>query len=145
MVRNTIQRSLVLEAVREMKSHPTAEEVYAKVSEKHATISKGTVYRNLNQLAEDEEIRKLEVAGGADHFDHCCQNHYHVRCVKCGHVFDVDMAYMADLEKEIRDTNGFEILGYDLMFKGICAECRKESEAGDCRTEERVCGRGNNP
>ncbi len=127
MKRNTIQRSLTLEAVQQLKSHPTAEEVYYAVAEKHPTISRGTVYRNLNELSESGEIRKMEIPSGADHFDHRCHDHYHVRCLKCGKVFDLDMEYIPDLEKSVKDVGGFKLSGYDLVFKGICPECSASS------------------
>lgn len=126
MKRSTIQRSLTLEAVRKLKCHPTAEQVYAEVASKHPTISRGTVYRNLNQLAESGEIHSMNIPGSANHFDHRCHEHYHARCLKCGKVLDVDMEYIPDLDKEIKDTHGFEFSGYDLVFKGICADCKKE-------------------
>ena len=66
MKRKTIQRALTLRAVQTMQSHPTADEVYEAVSAEHPNISRGTVYRNLNQLSEDGEIREMEVPGGAD-------------------------------------------------------------------------------
>lgn len=122
--RNTIQRALVLKAVNQLQCHATAEEIYHLVVNKHPNISKVTVYRNLNQLAENGEIRKLEVPGGADRFDHRCSDHYHVRCVKCGRVFDVDMDYLENLEKRIKEPCGFEIHSHDLMFKGICPDCK---------------------
>lgn len=123
--RNTIQRALVLEAVNKLKCHATADEIYNAIVNEHPHISRGTVYRNLNQLSESGEIRKLEIPGGADRFDHRCHDHYHARCLKCGQVFDVEMEYIKDLEKKIKDTHGFEFSGHDIMFKGICPECKK--------------------
>lgn len=127
MKRNTIQRSLVLKTVNRLKCHATADEIYQIVVYEHPNISKGTVYRNLKQLAESGAIRKLEVPGGADRFDHQCDDHYHIRCLKCGRLFDVDMDYIQDLEKKIKDTHGFEFSGYDLIFKGICPNCRNKA------------------
>ena len=123
--RNTIQRRLVLEAVNRLQNHATAEEIYDEIVREHPHISRGTVYRNLKQLSEAGEIRKLEVPGGADRYDHRTFSHYHVRCVKCGRVFDVDMDYIEHLEQSIRDDHGFIINGHDIMFSGICPECRE--------------------
>lgn len=128
MKRNTIQRTLTLKAVRRLHNHPTADEVYEEVAAEHSSISRGTIYRNLNQLAEDGEIRILRVPDGADRFDHVPGEHYHVRCIRCGRVYDVDMDYIPDLEKSIRDSHGFQFLGHDLMFRGICPACRGEDE-----------------
>ena len=54
--RNTIQRQIVLQAVNQMHNHPTADAIYAVIAAQHPTISKATVYRNLNQLAAQGEI-----------------------------------------------------------------------------------------
>lgn len=89
--RNTIQRSLVLEAVNKLHCHATADEVYEEIIKEHPTISKATVYRNLNLLSEMGEIRRLQIPGSADRYDHISRNHCHVKCKVCGRVFDVDM------------------------------------------------------
>ena len=84
--RNTIQKDLVRNAVYELKRHVTADEVYEFIKKGHPTIGKGTVYRNLGILAQEGEIRKVEVPDGPDCFDFTLENHYHVRCVKCGNI-----------------------------------------------------------
>lgn len=123
--RNTIQRAMVLETVNKLKCHATADEVYQEVVKLHSHISRGTVYRNLSLLSEAGEIQRISVPGSADRFDHRCHRHYHIRCLKCGRVFDVDMDYIGDLEEKIHDTHGFEFSGHNLMFDGVCPTCRK--------------------
>lgn len=125
--RNTIQRSLILKAVNELRCHATADEIYEAVIKEHPNISRTTVYRNLNLLSDMGEIRKIEIPGGADCFDHRCHNHCHVRCEQCGRLFDVDMEYITGLEQNIRNTQGFDFTGYDILFRGICPECKKAS------------------
>ena len=124
--RNTIQNTLVYEAVNKLQCHATADEIYDMIVQEHPTISRGTVYRNLNRLAEMGKIRKMEIPGGPDRFDHCCHDHCHVKCERCGRVFEVDMDYITGLEKNIRDTHGFAFTGYDILFRGICPECGKK-------------------
>ena len=126
--RNTIQKDMVLGTVRKLKRHLTADEVYEHIKKDHPTIGKGTVYRNLGILAEDGSIRKVEVPDGPDRFDFTLKNHYHVRCVECGNVSDVDMDEIPHLEEKIRDTHGMKFLGYDIFFKGICPDCRKDKD-----------------
>lgn len=129
--RNTIQCSLVLDTVNRLGCHATADEIYDEIVREHPHISRGTVYRNLNRLTKEGRIRRLAIPDGADRFDHLCHEHYHVRCEKCGRVFDVDMELVSDLEKRIRETHGFEFTGYDIIFRGICPDCRKNSEPSD--------------
>ncbi len=123
--RNTIQRSLVFEAVNKLQCHATADEIYQTIMKEHPNISRATVYRNLKLLSETGEIRKMEIPGGPDRFDHRIQEHCHVRCEKCGRVFDVDMEYITGLEKNITESHGFAFTGYDILFRGICPDCQK--------------------
>ena len=126
--RNTIQKDSVRNAVYEMKRHVTANEVYEFIKESYPTIGKGTVYRNLDILVEEGALRKVEVSEGPNRFDFTLKNHYHVKCVKCGEVSDVDMDEIPDLMKKIHDTHGIEFLDYDISFKGICSKCREEAK-----------------
>lgn len=132
--RHTLQRSLVLEAVKYLHCHATADDIYYLIVTKHPNISRGTVYRNLNLLSDIGEIRKVEIPSGADRFDHECHPHYHARCIECNRVFNVDMEFISDLQKNIKDTQGFEFTGHDLIFKGICLECNGRRES-DHKTE----------
>ena len=126
--RNTIQRSLVYEAVNTLQNHATADEIYELIAKDHPHISKGTVYRNLSQLAKDGEIRRVEVPGGPDRYDHRCHNHSHAMGQQCGRVFDIEMAYIEDLEKEIEDAHGFAVSGHDIMFRGVCPDCQRKGD-----------------
>ena len=123
--RQTIQYALVSETVKKMRKHASADEIYNAIAKDHPTIGRGTVYRNLQRLSELGERRKREIPGGADRYDFLCTDHYHVVCTKCGQVFDVDMDYMKDLEKTIKNTHGFEFTSHDIIFKGICPDCNK--------------------
>lgn len=125
--RNTLQKELVYSAVRALGCHATADEIYNRVNSEYPSVSRATVYRNLNVLSEEGRILRVEVPGGADHFDHNTHNHYHISCVECGRVYDADMEYIPDMVSRIRDTKGFKILGSDVVFKGICPECQQKN------------------
>lgn len=79
--RNTKQRKLVLDAVRQSYNHPTADEIYNAVRAQDDKISRGTVYRNLNLLADAGEILSIKTPGGS-RFDRtiepACAYHLHL-------------------------------------------------------------------
>lgn len=127
--RNTIQRTLVLEAVRSLRNHPTSADVYEEVRHKHPSISRATVYRNLALLAERGEVLRVEVPNGADRYDFLNEPHYHAKCRVCGRVFDVDMPYLSNLKSDVADAHGFAIEGHQITFTGVCADCQAR---GDC-------------
>lgn len=123
--RNTIQRDLVLSTVNSLKNHVTADEVYEEIVKTHRTVSKATVYRNLNQLADSGEIRRVSVPNGADRFDYKLHHHYHAQCSSCGKVIDITMPHFTNLENEVDDADGFKLLGHDIIFYGLCKDCQK--------------------
>ncbi len=123
--RNTIQRKLVLDAVREL-NHPDAEQVYARIVKEHPHISKATVYRNLNLLAAQNDIRKIETGEGPDRFDCRLPEHYHLRCRVCGKLIDADLP-VPDYTDEADRRDGFTIERLNLEFIGICSECKNKN------------------
>lgn len=123
--RNTIQRALVLEAVRSLHNHPTSADVYDVVRRRHPNISRATVYRNLGVLSGKGEVLRVEVPNGADRYDFVNEPHYHAQCRVCGQVFDVDMPYEHDLASRVSDAHGFAIEGHEIIFKGVCSGCQR--------------------
>lgn len=65
----TAQRDAILKQLRAVKTHPTADELYAGLRVNMPQISLGTVYRNLEQMSQAGLIRKLETAGKQKRFD----------------------------------------------------------------------------
>ncbi len=56
--RITRQRRVILEELRRVNNHPSADEIYEIVRRRMPRISLGTVYRNLEMLTELGEIQK---------------------------------------------------------------------------------------
>lgn len=121
--RNTVQKSIIMETIRQTGGHQAAESVYKAVHETYPSISRATVYRNLNQLALQGTLKKVQVPEGADVFDLYTEPHYHIRCSVCGRVYDVDLPYMEDLNSRISNYHGFQIQSHDIVFNGICPNC----------------------
>lgn len=121
--RHTVQKEMVLDAVRKLGCHATADEICSAVTAACPTVSRGTVYRNLHVLSEEGEIKRVRVPGGADRFDHKCSEHCHAQCVECGRVFDVDTGNVPDIMKNVRENKEIKILGYEICFSGICTGC----------------------
>jgi Fur family ferric uptake transcriptional regulator len=124
-LRTTKQRKVILDELRSLRTHPTAIEVYERVRKKLPKISLGTVYRNLELLSESGLIQKLEMAGKQKRFDGITENHYHVRCMVCGRVDDVDVAPLGAINEAIASASDYKILWHRLEFVGICPRCRE--------------------
>lgn len=131
-MRYSKQRNLVLNIVKENPVHPTAEWIHQKAKEQLPQIGIATVYRNLNALAENGDIRKITNIGGVDRFDGNNAEHYHMKCNKCGCLTDLfakSQNAFDELEKTIRSTfyvNLEEINISTTLLEGTCENCREK-------------------
>ena len=121
--RMTKQRRTILEELRKVTSHPTADELHQMVRTRLPRINIATVYRNLEILASEGEVMKLDVSGTQRRFDGTPQNHYHIRCNRCGKVDDVHMGVMDSLEQSAADCSGYWVESHSVEFTGICPDC----------------------
>ena len=122
-MRLTNQRKVILEELRAVTSHPTADEVYGMVRKRMPRISLGTVYRNLEVLSALGLVRKLENAAGQKRFDGDVSPHHHVRCEICGKVGDIfDTLDIVGIDQGLRTD--FQITGHTLEFTGVCPDCQ---------------------
>ncbi len=124
-MRYSRQRELVLKKVAALDDHPTAEEIYEIASRESPGLSLGTVYRNLNVLADAKRIRRVSVPGHADRFDHTLREHSHMYCARCGSVTDVELDDTALLR--IIEAGAGKIEDYSLTLFGVCGACRGRS------------------
>ena len=122
-MRLTSQRQVILEELTKVKSHPTANEMYDMVRKRLPRIGLGTVYRNLDLLAELGIIRKLEVGGEQKRFDGDITPHYHICCIKCNRVDDIFIKMDRGLEKSAASCCNYKILDHHVQFSGICNKC----------------------
>jgi len=122
-LRLTPQRRAVVDALVGDCSHPTAEEVAARIALTTPGVSLSTVYKVLHELASLGLIRKLEVPG-AMRFDPESVAHAHASCDACGRV--IDTAIPADaLEAIVAAASGevHDIGQVDVVLHGRCAAC----------------------
>jgi Fur family ferric uptake transcriptional regulator len=120
----TGQRQVILEELRKVTVHPTADEVFAMVRKIMPHISLATVYRNLEILSSLGLVQKLECAGNQRRYDGNPRRHHHIRCCGCGSVSDVADEAVTEFSFLPDRIPGYRVLNYSFMFIGVCDECR---------------------
>ncbi len=135
--RMTNQRRVILEELRNSHKHLSADELYLLVKKKLPNVSISTIYRNLEELANQGFIRKIGPQVTQKRFDANLQPHFHIRCVKCGRLDDVPFSIGEKIREAIKDSTlmvekitGYDVIGYHVEFLGICPECKKKEEKG---------------
>ena len=130
MQRNTVQRQIILGALRRMKNHPTVEDICAEIQKEHPTISKTTVYRNLRLLAQGEAVRQILLPDDVERYDDNTAGHYHFKCKFCGGIFDIHLEHLDGLLGELSDLvegeYGYQVDRPVIVFNGTCLQCAEK-------------------
>jgi Fur family ferric uptake transcriptional regulator len=123
-MRMTRQRMVILEELRKVDTHPSADEIYEMVRRRLPRISLGTIYRNLEILSASGEIRRIESGSSLRRFDGNSEHHYHIRCIRCDRLVDAFVDFGMDIDACLQTGSDFRILGHILEFTGVCPRCQ---------------------
>ena len=117
------KREAILTCLRGTTCHPTAEWVYQQLKPEYPDLSLGTVYRNLNLLADAGEILSIKTPGGS-RFDRTIEPHAHIICSSCGRVIDVPLPFDTQLDTKASEQIGWNVTSHYTIFEGLCPDCR---------------------
>ena len=121
--RQSRQRNRILEIMRSVDSHPTADWLYLKLKHEFPRLSLGTIYRNLAILMDQGFVRKIHLGTKFDRFEARIDFHYHLVCEKCGSIEDFEMPIDRDLNKSAGKLTDFDIHHHRIEFFGTCSRC----------------------
>jgi len=127
--RRTLQFDAVRDVVQRACDHPNADQILARVRERVASVSVGTVYRNLEKLAADGEIHILQIHGRQARYDGMIAAHDHFVCDGCGTVSDLLPAQPGRLTHPALAEVGYDIRAHTQTFFGLCPECKTGARA----------------
>ena len=127
--RHSRQRDVILHELCQLTSHPTVDELFLLVRERLPRISLATVYRNLELLADQGVIAKLELAGHPRRFDGRAARHAHIRCLNCGAVADVDIEPRETPLAEVQERTDYHVTDQHTEFVGKCPRCQDSDTA----------------
>jgi Fur family transcriptional regulator, peroxide stress response regulator len=116
--RLTIQKVKILEYLKSVKTHPSAEEVYNNVKKDIPTITLATVYRNLNQMSDDGIIKRLEI-NHEYRYDAQEGNHLHFLCTKSGKIYDIEDEESHKFLLSRLDKNKFDTQSVNVIYTGV--------------------------
>lgn len=122
-MRQTKQKKIILEAVRKLPGHPSAEDVYVALKPDHPQLSLATVYRNLNGFCNRGLLLKVEAPNRAVHFDKNVHEHAHGICKECDDIIDIEIPDMEAFRDFMKNWSEMEVDNYNLILYGTCRNC----------------------
>ena len=123
------KREQILAYLKDTKSHPSAEMVFARLKPEIPDLSLGTVYRNLSMFKQQGVIASIGTLDGVERFDYNTAPHVHFICTGCNSVLDMPMA-MPELLSKAADASGGQVDTCQVTFTGLCRNCVAKQEKG---------------
>ncbi len=136
-LRVTASRLAVLTAVQGDGQHRDAEAIAEAARRKIGTLSTQAVYDNLHVLEEAGLVRRIQPSGHPGRYEaRVGDNHHHLVCRRCGLTADVDCAVGAAPCLEPSAEHGFVVETAEVIFWGLCPQCRQEDQIQEDQIQE---------
>ena len=121
----TAQRMAVFAAVRLSRKQPSVDEAWELARRSIPTLTRTSVYRILNELADLGLLTRLD-AFSAARYDTCLGPHAHFICEVCGAITDYPMPAGLDLPPGMPSERHH----LELRVSGVCDRCRRKKAPG---------------
>ncbi|MEA1914463.1 MAG: transcriptional repressor [Campylobacterota bacterium] len=117
----THQRLVILEELEKAK-HIDIDNLYDLVISSCPTLSKATLYRNLNDLVLKNIVTEVKVPDQKNMYETTKLPHIHLVCKKCRSVEDenIDTSFLLS---EVSRHSHFKIEASSISLSGICEKC----------------------
>lgn len=122
--RKTHERYAILDAVYDMESHFTIDELSEKLQSNNFRVSRATLYNTLRLFIEMRLVVRHRFIGQTKY--EACQmgdNHLHQVCTICGKVAEVEATKITEAISSTHFSR-FHQDGFTLYIYGVCSSCQ---------------------
>ncbi|MDY3126610.1 MAG: Fur family transcriptional regulator [Corynebacterium sp.] len=125
-VRNTKQRTAVVEAMRDIDRFASAKDIHLTLQNRGAQVGLTTVYRTLQSLVDIDAVDVLHMPSGETLYRHCDtdEHHHHLVCTSCSRTEEIDGGPVEEWARKVSQEHGFQLTGHDAEIFGICSQCQ---------------------
>ena len=98
-------------------------------------MGEATIYRHLARFTKQGVL--IRFVGDGDkkiyyqlNCNHRFNEHFHLKCLKCGMIFHSDCVFMKDLKEHIEEHHSFCIDNTKTVLYGLCSQCKPLKKKG---------------
>ena len=107
----------ILDTAQGTGSHMSAEDVYKTLLDAGDDVGLATVYRVLTQFEAAGLVERHNFEGGHSVFEIAKEEHHdHMVCSETGEVIEFHDQRIEDLQKEIAEKHGYELVDHSLVL-----------------------------
>lgn len=117
----TPQRMAILEAIMNVKNHPSAENVVDYIRKNHPNISIATVYKVLDVLVDNHLIGRVKTDKDVMRYDAILESHHHLYCSESDKIedyFDDELNNMLQEYFKKKEIPNFKVEDIKLQIIG---------------------------
>jgi len=133
-LRYTPEREIIIEEIYRKYEHFDIDSLFLRIRKKYPNIklAKGSIYRTIPHLLEAGLIRVSFTDNGHSCYEKTLgqQHHDHMKCLKCGTIFDFYSEKIDQLQEAVCKKFGFEMVWHVHMLGGYCSKCRSKKSKG---------------
>src|SRR4051812_11140525 len=120
------KRDLIVSVFLRQEGHLTADELVELIRREDQRISRATVYRTLQWMADAGIARKVDFGEGRFRFEHSYRHprHFHLICKECNRSFEFLSSDIEALVEEVAAARGFAARQSVIQIHGTCEACQ---------------------
>jgi len=122
----TRQRLAIYEAVASTTTHPSVDEIYARVRNDNSMLSLNTVYTTLETLKGLGLVKEMRSLDTAVRYDANVENHHHVICLGCRKISDFEDTVLDRVKPPLAIRRSYRLVSHTVTFYGYCETCHKK-------------------
>lgn len=125
-LRYTERRKKIISILLNTEKPLSPEEIYDIMKTETTSVNLSTVYRALQIFERKGIVIKTLRNDGIGYYSLNTDEHKHlIVCKDCGRVQVIRDCPLDDYAKMVAERTGYEVLGHDLEFTGLCPECKE--------------------
>ena len=121
---NTKQKDIILKVIRKHEREFTIKDIYNELKNNTGLT---TIYRMVDKMVEEKELNKFIGKNNITYYQYLekCEhdNHFYLKCDKCGCLVHIDCDCINDLSKHITKEHGFKLNKEHIIINGLCNKC----------------------
>jgi Fur family transcriptional regulator, peroxide stress response regulator len=126
--RLTPQRLEIVKLLAYATDHPSAAQLYERITHQFPTTSLATVYKTLTILKELNLVQEMGFSQDDNRYDASASRaHAHLICVRCRRIVDAEAEPLPNLADHVAERSGYRLVSQRVEFYGLCPECQSEA------------------
>jgi len=125
--RLTPQRVELVRLIAVSDGHPSAAQLYTKITRQFPTMSIATVYKTLALLKEMGQVLEIDLHDDSHYDGNRPQPHPHLICIECHKIIDGNLSLDQESLRGLERASGFKILRPQISLYGLCPDCKEEN------------------